>query len=151
MSIIEAVIAAITPTFEGTGIYLEEVTLTGGSPTTLTVIVDSDTHLNLDQVTSATKEISEILENLPELGETPFTLEVSSPGIDRPLTLPRHWRKNHGRLATLVLHNGTLIKGRIGDLHESSVDIDAQPIQLADVEKAHVEIEFKSLKTGDTE
>ena len=149
MSIIESVTGAIAPIIEASGIYLEEVTLTGGSPTILTVIVDSDTHLNLDQVTSVTKEISEVLENLAELGETPFTLEVSSPGIDRPLTLPRHWRKNHGRLATLKLHNGQLVKGRIGEYLDEKVKIDEQVIALADIEKANVEIEFKSLKKGD--
>ena len=149
MSIIESVTGAIAPIIEASGIYLEEVTLTGGSPTILAVIVDSDTQLNLDQVTSVTKEISEVLENLAELGETPFTLEVSSPGIDRPLTLPRHWRKNHGRLATLKLHNGQLVKGRIGEYLDEKVKIDEQEIALVDIEKAHVEIEFKSLKKGD--
>lgn len=149
MSIIESVTGAIAPIIEASGIYLEEVTLTGGSPTILAVIVDSDTHLNLDQVTSVTKEISEVLENLAELGETPFTLEVSSPGIDRPLTLPRHWRKNHGRLATLKLHNGQLVKGRIGEYLDEKVKIDEQEVALADIEKANIEIEFKSLKKGD--
>ena len=149
MSIIESVTGAIAPIIEASGIYLEEVTLTGGSPTILTVIVDSDTHLNLDQVTAVTKEISEALENLEALGETPFTLEVSSPGIDRPLTLPRHWRKNHGRLSTIKLHNGQLVKGRIGEYLDEKVKIDEQEIALADIEKAHVEIEFKSLKKGD--
>ena len=149
MSIIESVTGAIAPIIEASGIYLEEVTLTGGSPTILAVIVDSDTHLNLDQVTSVTKEISEVLENLAELGETPFTLEVSSPGIDRPLTLPRHWRKNHGRLATLKLHNGQLVKGRIGEYLDEKVKIDEHEIALVDIEKANVEIEFKSLKKGD--
>ena len=149
MSIIESVTGAIAPIIEASGIYLEEVTLTGGSPTILAVIVESDTHLNLDQVTSVTKEISEVLENLAELGETPFTLEVSSPGIDRPLTLPRHWRKNHGRLATLKLHNGQLVKGRIGEYLDEKVKIDEQEVALADIEKANVEIEFKSLKKGD--
>ena len=149
MSIIESVTGAIAPIIEASGIYLEEVTLTGGSPTILAVIVDSDTHLNLDQVTSVTKEISEVLENLAELGETPFTLEVSSPGIDRPLTLPRHWRKNHGRLATLKLHNGQLVKGRISEYLDEKVKIDEQEVALADIEKANVEIEFKSLKKGD--
>ena len=149
MSIIESVTGAIAPIIEASGIYLEEVTLTGGSPTILAVIVDSDTHLNLDQVTSVTKEISEVLENLAELGETPFTLEVSSPGIDRPLTLPRHWRKNHGRLSTLKLHNGQLVKGRIGEYLDEKVKIDEQEVALADIEKANVEIEFKSLKKGD--
>ena len=149
MSVVEAVKQAILPIIEASGIYLEEVTLTGGSPTTLTVIVDSDTHLNLDQVTVVTKQISEILESLPELGETPFTLEVSSPGIDRPLTLPRHWRKNQGRLTTIVLHNGNLVQGRIGDLSDTDIAVDEKIIPLADIAKAHVEIEFKSLKKGD--
>ena len=149
MSVVEAVKQAILPIIEASGIYLEEVTLTGGSPTTLTVIVDSDTHLNLDQVTVVTKQISEILESLPELGETPFTLEVSSPGIDRPLTLPRHWRKNQGRLTTIVLHNGNLVQGRIGDLSDADIAVDEKIIPLADIAKAHVEIEFKSLKKGD--
>ncbi len=149
MSVVEAVKQAILPIIEASGIYLEEVTLTGGSPKTLTVIVDSDTHLNLDQVTVVTKQISEILESLPELGETPFTLEVSSPGIDRPLTLPRHWRKNQGRLTTIVLHNGNLVQGRIGDLSDADIAVDEKVIPLADIAKAHVEIEFKSLKKGD--
>ena len=151
MSVIEAVTTAITPSIEAAGIYLEEVTLTGGSPTILTVIIDSEAHLNLDQVTTVTKAISEILENLPELGETPFTLEVTSPGIDRPLTLPRHWRKNHGRLATISLHNGVLVKGRIGELQEEHVVIDEELIPLTEIAKAHVEIEFKSLKKDDSE
>jgi ribosome maturation factor RimP len=149
MSVVQAVTEAIRPIIEASGIYLEEVTLTGGSPKTLAVIIDSDTHLTLDQVTTVTKEISEILENLPELGETSFTLEVSSPGIDRPLTLPRHWRKNHGRLATIELHNGKLVKGRIGDLSDANIAIDEDVVPLTEIAKAHVEIEFKFLKKGD--
>jgi ribosome maturation factor RimP len=146
MGVIESVRAAIAPIIEESGIYLEEVTLTGGSPKVLAVIVDSDSHLTLDEVTAVTKSISDILEELPELGETPFTLEVSSPGIDRPLTLPRHWRKNQGRLATLQLHNGQLLKGRIGEYLDDQITIDEQKVALGDIAKANVEIEFKSLK-----
>ena len=149
MGIVESVTGAIAPIIEASGIYLEEVTLSGGSATILTVIVDSDSHLTLDEVTVVTKEISDVLEELEELGETPFTLEVSSPGIDRPLTLPRHWRKNHGRLSTITLHNGQLVKGRICEYLDSTVVIDDKEIPLSDIAKAHVEIEFKSLKKGD--
>jgi ribosome maturation factor RimP len=151
VGVIEVVSKSIAPLIEGEGIFLEEVLLSGGEPTILTVIIDSDSHLNLDQVTSVTKNISEVLENLPELGETPFTLEVTSPGIDRPLTLPRHWRKNHGRLVTVVLHNGVLVKGRIGELVESGVAIDDAIIPFNEVAKAHIEIEFKSLNKGNGE
>jgi ribosome maturation factor RimP len=150
MDIIQAVSRAIGPVIEGSGNYLEEVTLGGGSPKVLTVVIDSDSNINLDQVTSVTKSISEILENLAELGETPFTLEVTSPGIDRPLTLPRHWIKNRGRLVSVHLANGQLIKGRIGDSAADSVLIDEHPVRFEDVAKANVEIEFKSLKKDES-
>ncbi len=146
MSVIEAITSSIAPIIEAAGVYLEEVTLDTASPRILTVVIDGDTPLNLDQVTVVTKEISEILENLPELGELPFTLEVTTPGIDRPLTLPRHWRKNQDRLVTITLSDGSTKKGRIGELSEQSVAIDGEVISLSDISRAQVEIEFKSLK-----
>ena len=113
MSVLQAVRDAITPTILLSGFYLEDVTLDDGNPKILTVVIDSDSHLNLDQVTGVTKAISEILETLVELGDMPFTLEVTSPGIERPLTLPRHWRKSAGRLVTLTLRSGAKINGRV--------------------------------------
>ena len=151
MGVIEIITAAISPAIEGAGNYLEEVTFEGGSPKVLTVVIDSDAYINLDQVTEVTKQISEILENLAELGETPFTLEVTSPGIERPLTLPRHWIKNHGRLVTITLNNGEILKGRIGELITDSVLISDAPVRLADIAHAQIEIEFKSLKKGTDE
>ena len=109
----------------------------------LTVIVDGDTHLSLDQVTVATKAISEIVENLPTLGNNPFTLEVTSPGLDRPLTKPRHWRKNQDRLIKIVLNDGKEKMGRIKDSTESSVTVDEQVINFADIKRAILEVDFK--------
>ena len=98
----EEISAAITPALSDLGFYLEDITITSaGRRSMLTVIVDGDTHLSLDQVTVATKAISEIVENIQSLGQAPFTLEVTSPGLDRPLTKPRHWRKNTLVLRTL--------------------------------------------------
>jgi len=78
----EEIIAVITPALEALGFYLEDVTITSaGRRSMLTVIVDGDTHLSLDQVTTATKGISEIVEGIQSLGQTPFTLEVTSPGL----------------------------------------------------------------------
>jgi ribosome maturation factor RimP len=127
---------------------LEEITLSNGSPKILTVIVDSDSHLNLDQVTILTKEISAILDTLPELGDLPFTLEVTSPGIERPLTLARHWNKNHGRLVTGQLQDGSTFSGRIGALSGDLIAIDQREIPLSDIKRATIEIEFKSGSTG---
>ena len=111
----------------------------------LTVIVDGETHLSLDQVTSATKVISEIVESIQSLGETPFTLEVTSPGLDRPLTKPRHWRKNIDRLVKIVLLDGKEIKGRIKAANEVSATVDESEIKFSDVKRANLEVEFKQV------
>ena len=116
MSLNEDISAAIRPIIEASGNYLEELTITSaGKVKILTVIVDSDSHLNLDQITAVTKEISEVIETLEELGDSAFTLEVTSPGIDRPLTKPRHWRKNFDRLVKITMTSGKDIQGRIGE------------------------------------
>jgi len=147
MSVIDEISAVIAPVVAASGNYLEEVTITPeGKSRILTVIVDSDTHLNLDQVTAVTREISDLLETHPALGDQPFTLEVTSPGIDRPLTQLRHWKKNHGRLVSAICIDGREIKGRIGGVELGVVVIGELQIPLADIEKAMIEIEFKSIK-----
>ena len=140
----EDISAAITPALEALGFYLEDVTIiSAGRRSMLTVIVDGDTHLSLDQVTSATKAIGEIVESVQSLGETPFTLEVTSPGLDRPLTKVRHWQKNLNRLVKVVLLDGLEIKGRIKDVNEVSATVDEKNISYSDIKRATLEIEFK--------
>ena len=140
----EEISAAITPALSDLGFYLEDITITSaGRRSMLTVIVDGDTHLSLDQVTVATKAISEIVENIQSLGQAPFTLEVTSPGLDRPLTKPRHWRKNIDRLVKIVLFDGKEIKGRVKDATEISATVDKQVVKFSDIKRATLEIEFK--------
>jgi len=140
----EDISAAITPALEALGFYLEDVTIiSAGRRSMLTVIVDGDTHLSLDQVTSATKAIGEIVESIQSLGETPFTLEVTSPGLDRPLTKVRHWQKNINRLVKVVLLDGLEIKGRIKDVNEVSATVDEKNINYSDIKRVTLEIEFK--------
>ena len=142
----EDISAAVTPALSALGFYLEDVTITSaGRRSMLTIIVDGDTHLSLDQVTSATKAISEIVESLQSLGDTPFTLEVTSPGLDRPLTKPRHWRKNIDRLVKVVLLDGNEIKGRIKAASEDSATVDQSEINFADIKRASLEVEFKQV------
>ena len=142
----EEISAAITPALSDLGFYLEDITITSaGRRSMLTVIVDGDTHLSLDQVTVATKAVSEIVENIQSLGQAPFTLEVTSPGLDRPLTKPRHWRKNIDRLVKIVLLDGKEIKGRVKDATEISATIDEQVIKFSDIKRATLEIEFKQV------
>ncbi len=147
MSLLEEIAVAITPAITSHECFLEEVTLTpAGKRRIMTVIVDSESHLSLDQVTAVSKDVSEIVENLPALGDLPFTLEVTSPGVDRPLTVPRHWRKNKGRLVKVTLENGELFTGRIGSSSETSVEIGEKEIAFEAISKAMIEIEFKSIK-----
>ena len=142
----EEISAVITPALKSLGFYLEDITITSaGKRSMLTVIVDADAHLSLDQVTVATKAIGELVEGIQSLGDTPFTLEVTSPGIDRPLTKPRHWRKNIDRLVKIVLQDGKEVKGRIKDASELSATVDQQVILFTDIKRATLEIEFKQV------
>ena len=144
MPLNDEISAAIRPIIEATGNYLEELSITSaGKVKILTVIIDSDSHLNLDQVTAVTKEISEVIEALPELGDGAFTLEVTSPGLDRPLTKPRHWRKNLDRLVKIIMTSGQEITGRIGEVTETTVLVDSEKVSFEDIKRAVLEIEFK--------
>jgi ribosome maturation factor RimP len=142
----EEIIAVITPALEVLGFYLENVIITSaGRRSMITVIIDGDTHLSLDQVTVATKAIGEIVEGIQSLGQTPFTLEVTSPGLDRPLTKPRHWRKNIGRLVKIVLLDGQEIKGRVKDVSGISTTVAEQVVKFSDIKRATLEVEFKQV------
>lgn len=144
MSVQDEISNAIRPIIEAGGNYLEDIKIvSAGKRKLITVVVDSDSYLNLDQVAAVSREISETIENLKALGETPFTLEVTSPGIDRALTLPRHWRKNIGKLVKIVLNNGETAEGRIEDAGELSAKLDSGSINFSDVKRASIQIEFK--------
>ena len=146
MNVRDRIAEAITPTIESSNAFLEDVMLVrAGKKSLLTVIVDGEAGLNLDQVTEISRNVSEIVENLPEMGSTPFTLEVTSPGVDRPLTLPRHWRKNVGRLVKATMLDGSVREGRIGESSEVSVIIDDVAVTYSEIKKALVQIEFKSV------
>lgn len=147
----------ITPALHEAGYFLEDVNLVSpGQHRIVTVIVDGESALNLDQVTVASKLVSELLDEATFMGETPFTLEVTSPGIDRPLTLPRHFAKNIDRLLKVTKSDGVVITGRIlsntdNDLTLSVTekkDVKEVVISLGDIKRAQVEIEFNR-KEGD--
>ena len=147
----------ITPALHKAGYFLEDVNLVSpGQHRIVTVIVDGESALNLDQVTVASKLVSELLDEATFMGETPFTLEVTSPGIDRPLTLPRHFAKNVDRLLKVTKSDGVVITGRILSNTDSDVtlsvtekkDVKEVVISLGDIKRAQVEIEFNR-KEGD--
>ena len=151
MSLSEKITELVQPAVESAGFFLEDVqVLSPGSHRIITCIVDGQTPLNLDQVTSVSRNISELLDTADFMGETAFTLEVTSPGVDRPLILPRHWQKNLKRLVKVVNLDGSVVSGRISAVEESHVilieDIRGKSkehtVAFADVKRATVEIEF---------
>jgi ribosome maturation factor RimP len=109
----------------------------------------------MDDVAEATKEVSRVLDAGDAMGEHPYTLEVTSPGTDRPLTLPRHWRRNATRLVKVATVDGATVTGRIVDNDEESVTLDVggapQSLSLAEIAKAHVQIEFNRPAGGGRE
>ena len=77
------------------GLDIEAVEITpAGKRRILRVAVDKDGGVTLDDVAEATREVNRVLDESDVMGEQPYTLEVTSRGVDRPLTLPRHWRRN---------------------------------------------------------
>ena len=137
----------LTAPLAATGLDLEAVEITpAGRRRMLRVAVDKDGGVSLDDVAAATREVSRVLDDSDVMGEQPYLLEVTSPGIDRPLTLPRHWRRNRDRMVRVTREDGTTLTGRIGDSDERRVVLDvdgtATEVPLAEVRKALVQVEF---------
>jgi ribosome maturation factor RimP len=151
MSLSEKITELLKPAVEKAGFFLEDVhVVSPAKHRIITCIVDGQIPLNLDQVTSVSREISELLDVADFMDESPFTLEVTSPGVDRPLTLLRHWQKNLNRLVKVVKQDGSVVSGRITTLEESHVLLTEElkgkskehTVQFADIKRATVEIEF---------
>ena len=159
MALKDQISELLSPALHKAGYFLEDVNLVNpGQHRIVTVIVDGESALNLDQVTVASKLVSELLDEAAFMGETPFTLEVTSPGIDRPLTLPRHFSKNVDRLLKVTKTDGIVVTGRILSNTEDSVtltvtekkEVKEVVVALADIKRATVEIEFNR-KDGEKE
>lgn len=151
MSLTQSITELIEPAVTEAGFFLEEVQNTSaGSHRIVTCIVDGQTPLNLDQVTVVSRLISDLLDSANFMDETPFTLEVTSPGVDRPLTLPRHWNKNLTRLVKVTLQDGSVTTGRLTEFNEATAilvenikgRIKTHQVNFSDIKRAVVEIEF---------
>lgn len=151
MALSDQISQLVTPAVESQGLFLEDVHIVSpGKHRIVTCIVDGPTSLNLDQVTAVSRAISELLDEAAFMGETPFTLEVTSPGVDRPLTVPRHFLKNQGRLLKVVKIDGQVVTGRIVESNETTVTLSFTEkkeekqveVAFADIKRATVEIEF---------
>ena len=149
----ERVEAALVGPLAALGLDVEAVELTpAGKRRVLRVAVDKDGGVSLDDVAEATREVDRVLEEGDAMGQHPYTLEVTSRGVDRPLVAPRHWRRNADRLVKVTLAPPLTgeVTGRILDCDEDAneggvrldVDGEVRRIAYADVKKALVQVEF---------
>jgi len=137
----------LTEPLAASGLDVEGIELTpAGRRRLLRVAVDKDGGVSMDDVADATREVSRVLDQSDVMGESPYTLEVTSPGTDRPLTLPRHWRRNGSRLVKVTTTDGRTLTGRIlaSDERGATLDVDGTEHALAydQVAKARIQIEF---------
>jgi ribosome maturation factor RimP len=141
------ILAVIRPAAERAGLDLEGVEVVGaGRRPILRILVDKDGGVGLDDIAGLTTRVGRELDDSDVMGDRAYTLEVTSPGVDRPLTEPRHWRRNVGRLVKVSHADGSVRTGRLTEADDTEVVLDvdgaAHRIALRDIARARVEIEF---------
>jgi ribosome maturation factor RimP len=140
----------------GAGYDLEELTVVAaGRRRMLRVVIDSDAGVDLDDAATVSRDISAELDAFGDssdpMGAAAYTLEVTSPGIGRPLTLPRHFRRARGRLLSITRTDGSVLIGRVVRAGDSTVDLlvgtsglDPYSLDYAAIARAKVEVEFSA-------
>ena len=150
----------LTPVLAQFGLELEAVEIIpAGKRRLLRVVVDGDgpdgTGPLLDDIAEASKAASAALDRVDVIGNAAYTLEVTSRGVGRPLELPRHWRRNAGRLVSVRLSEGDTITGRIVSTTDDGVQLNVGgedlQIHFADVDRALVQVELNRPKSARSE
>ncbi|RBY87047.1 ribosome maturation factor RimP [Blastococcus sp. TBT05-19] len=118
----------IQPVVTGAGYDLEELVVTpAGRRSVVRVVVDRDNGVTLDDIAEVSRAVSEVLDSNDDgMGRTPYVLEVTSPGVDRPLTEPRHWRRNDGRMVQVAVGpagSTEQLTGRITGVDDAGVTL----------------------------
>ncbi|MCB1263926.1 ribosome maturation factor RimP [Mycolicibacterium sp.] len=148
----ERVVELLDDEFARAGYEIEDVVVDERSrPPRIRVVADGDHPLDLDAVSELSRSASALLDTL-DTGSVPFVLEVSSPGVERPLTSEKHFRRARGRRARLTLADGSDLNGRIGATDHGVVDLvvraggtwTVRRIPLTDIREAVVQVEFSA-------
>jgi ribosome maturation factor RimP len=157
--------ALLEPSVQANRLYLEDVAIVAGSHRVVHVVVDLPQEetggVTLDVIADISKVLSDVLDNDPGDDGRPYDLEVSSPGVGRPLTEPRHWHRAKGRMARINVVQGENVVGRIQSVDDGGVTIvpeitvkkgmkpkQGEPIKLPfdRIRSGKVEIEFSHLR-----
>jgi len=148
----ESLLRLLEPVVAGRGLDLEDVVVTpAGRRTLVRVVVDRDGGLELDAVAEVSTAVSQTLDATDAMGGAPYVLEVTSPGVDRPLTQPRHWRRALTRQVTVALADGGSTQGRVTAVDDDALtlNVDGSPARLewAAVTSGRVQVEFNRAAT----
>jgi ribosome maturation factor RimP len=138
--------------FARAGLEIESVVIDAAArPPRITVVADGDDGLDLDTAAALSRSASELLDRVDD-STTPYVLEVTSPGVDRPLTAEKHFRRAHGRKVELTLTDGAQLIGRLGETHGGTVrlvlrerlgaKLTIRELPLDTIAKAVVQVEF---------
>lgn len=149
----QQVIELLDGEFARAGFEIEDVIIDGGArPPRITVIADGDDGLDLDSIAALSRSASELLDTVDPTKTSPYVLEVTSPGVDRPLTAEKHFRRARGRKVELTLSDGSQLTGRVGETREDSVSLvvsergrgnySVREMPIAGIAKAVVQVEF---------
>ncbi|AMT71674.1 ribosome maturation factor RimP [Mycobacteroides immunogenum] len=145
----------LAPEFSRSGVDIESVVVHGagdGKPSRITVVVDSDAPVDLDAVAALSRTASALLDEA-DTGWSAYDLEITTPGVDRPLTTSTHFRRAHLRLAQIRLTDGEDLLGRIGITNDDGVQVvlrkpvkgtgwTVRDLAFSDIESAVVQVEF---------
>lgn len=144
------VIELLDGEFARAGYEIEDVVIDARTrPPRITVIADGDDPLDLDTIATLSRSASALLDGVNGIRDR-YVLEVSSPGVDRPLTTEKHFRRARGRRVEVALSDGSQLTGRVGETRDRAValviragrDWTVREIPLAEIVKAVVQIEF---------
>jgi ribosome maturation factor RimP len=145
--------ALLGPIVRAAGLDLESVKIgSAGRRRLLRVVVDADGGVSLDDIALVSREASIRMDGTGAMGEAPYTLEVSSPGVDRPLTRPRHWRRAMGRLVRVPLAGpgagapAAPVEGRVIAAGDDGItlEVDGEHLEFgyAELGPGRVQVEF---------
>ena len=139
---------------EGTSLFVLDVHVTAGKVARIRVVLDGDRGVTIEDCTLVSRELNE---KISGLGVDDYHLEVTTPGVDQPLKLPRQFPKHVGRNLKMVFRDGKVVQGKllelVADQLRVSVETEKKPrkgaepeirdVPLADLEKTFVLISFK--------
>ncbi|MDT5019302.1 MAG: ribosome maturation factor RimP [Mycobacterium sp.] len=146
------VIELLDGEFARAGYEIEDVLIDAvARPPRITVIADGDEGLDLASIAELSRSASELLDGVDDTS-VPYVLEVTSRGVDRPLTTEKHYRRARGRKVELTLTDGSVLAGRLGETGDGAVRLvvregrqssfTVRELPLEGIAKAVVQVEF---------